>query len=577
MLRPMSFSKISRIPPAWLAVASTLVLAACTSTSELRGEDAPSSAQVSTVETDPDVMYHVFSGEALGADGLTGEAAYQYLEAAMESDDPAIAARATRIALAAQEWQLAAMAADRWTVLQPQNIDARQMAARTMIVVGDYTGAEHQLSELIANMSGDPTRAWTIVADLLSTSANPEKAGQVLENLVSDHDAGDSADALFARSIVAGRQGELSQALEWADRALEADAGRANIHAWAGRLAVNLELPDKALEHYRLAASLRPADRRIVMAYAELLRRGDRADEAQEALASLEDTPETRFARIAFALDSERDELALALYREFEDADYKDLSEAAFQAAQAAELLDRPGEAVEWYAQVQQGERVLVSSLRRAYLTADQGEVAQARALLEELRARGEEYRAESLIAESEILVEAGQPEQAMALLQREVRQHQPDTRVLYSRAMLGVQLDQLEQAEQDLRRIIENEPDNATALNALGYTLADQTDRYEEAEKLIRAAYALQPEESSIIDSMGWVAFRLGRLDEAERFLSDAWARDRNAEIGAHLGEVLWVAGRQQEARAVWREAVEVDPDNPVLIETMARFGVEF
>ncbi|MDX1460726.1 MAG: tetratricopeptide repeat protein [Xanthomonadales bacterium] len=558
-------------------MASTLVLAACTSTSELRGEDAPSSAQVSTVETDPDVMYHVFSGEALGADGLTGEAAYQYLEAAMESDDPAIAARATRIALAAQEWQLAAMAADRWTVLQPQNIDARQMAARTMIVVGDYTGAEHQLSELIANMSGDPTRAWTIVADLLSTSANPEKAGQVLENLVSDHDAGDSADALFARSIVAGRQGELSQALEWADRALEADAGRANIHAWAGRLAVNLELPDKALEHYRLAASLRPADRRIVMAYAELLRRGDRADEAQEALASLEDTPETRFARIAFALDSERDELALALYREFEDADYKDLSEAAFQAAQAAELLDRPGEAVEWYAQVQQGERVLVSSLRRAYLTADQGEVAQARALLEELRARGEEYRAESLIAESEILVEAGQPEQAMALLQREVRQHQPDTRVLYSRAMLGVQLDQLEQAEQDLRRIIENEPDNATALNALGYTLADQTDRYEEAEKLIRAAYALQPEESSIIDSMGWVAFRLGRLDEAERFLSDAWARDRNAEIGAHLGEVLWVAGRQQEARAVWREAVEVDPDNPVLIETMARFGVEF
>ncbi|HSM69430.1 MAG TPA: hypothetical protein VK830_06925, partial [Xanthomonadales bacterium] len=132
-----------------------LTLAACTA-ARPAAEPAPPRAERSADagtapadSTDPEVMYRVMSGEVLGADGNTAEAAYQYLEAAMESEDPAVAARATRVALAAQEWQYAAMAADRWALLQPESLDARQTAARTMMVVGDYVGAEHQLSSMI--------------------------------------------------------------------------------------------------------------------------------------------------------------------------------------------------------------------------------------------------------------------------------------------------------------------------------------------------------------------------------------------------------------------------------------------
>jgi Flp pilus assembly protein TadD len=124
------------------------------------------------------------------------------------------------------------------------------------------------------------------------------------------------------------------------------------------------------------------------------------------------------------------------------------------------------------------------------------------------------------------------------------------------------------------LRLIISVQPDNAAAINALGYTLADLTDRYAEAELLIVQAYELQPEDASIIDSMGWVSYRLGRLQEAEKYLREAWKTMRNAEIAAHLGEVLWTRGQKDEAGSLWKLGIEMESDNEVLIQTMQRFG---
>ncbi len=150
------------------------------------------------------------------------------------------------------------------------------------------------------------------------------------------------------------------------------------------------------------------------------------------------------------------------------------------------------------------------------------------------------------------------------------------DMRLLYTRALVAVELDRLDITERDLREVITQDPQNAAALNALGYTLADRTDRFAEAEQLITTAYRLSPDEASIIDSMGWVAYRLGRLAEAEAYLRQAFARDQNAEIAAHLGEVLWVSGNQDAAREVWRAGLEIDPVNEVLAATLSRFGVQ-
>jgi Flp pilus assembly protein TadD len=128
---------------------------------------------------------------------------------------------------------------------------------------------------------------------------------------------------------------------------------------------------------------------------------------------------------------------------------------------------------------------------------------------------------------------------------------------------------------EDDLRRIIAAEPDNATALNALGYTLANRTDRYAEAQALISQALAARPNEPAILDSMGWVLFRLGEYEQAINYLSQAYARFPDPEVAAHLGEVLWVSGDTNSARDVWRGALQQDPSHRVLLETLQRLGI--
>ena len=213
--------------------------------------------------------------------------------------------------------------------------------------------------------------------------------------------------------------------------------------------------------------------------------------------------------------------------------------------------------------------------MRQAFLLADQDDVEQARNLLARLRTHTDTaVRAQSYQAEAQILQDAGRREEAMQLLDEALGVIPEDTGLRYSRALLAVGLGRLELAESDLRRIISVQPENAAAINALGYTLADLTERYDEAEQLILQAYELQPEDPSIIDSMGWISYRLGRLREAEKYMREAWTAMRNAEVAAHLGEVLWARGQKDEARSLWKLGLEMEDDNEVLINTMKRFG---
>ncbi|NIP19211.1 MAG: tetratricopeptide repeat protein [Xanthomonadales bacterium] len=527
--------------------------------------------------TDADVMYKVFAGEVLGADGDLDKAADEYLEAAMQSSDPEIAERATRIALAARAWQHVAMASVRWVLLDPERLEAREIASRAMLLLGDYSGAEHQLGGIVDLLADDPVRAWTAVAGLLATANDPGRADVVLTRLIEQKGAGGNADALFAQSQFAARSGDLDRASALIREAMELSPERAELLAWAGRVEVNRGDEARALELYQAAHELQPTDRSIAMALAELMRRAGRTAEAQQVLAGLRDDPGTRFSRIAFALESGLRDLAVEIYLGFETAEYEDTVEAAFQAAQGAELLGRVDEALEWYARLDGTRRGLVSALRSAYLMADQGRLQDARNVLSRMRLRREpEVMQDSFQAEGQILLEAGALEDAFDLLSEGLEALPDNTALQYSRSLVAARMERVAVAEEDLRAIIAREPQNATALNALGYTLADLTDRYGEAEGYIRAAYELQPGEASIIDSMGWVAYRLGRLEESEQYLREAWNLDQNAEIAAHLGEVLWMQDRRDEAREAFASGLAVDAENEVLLETMDRLGVK-
>lgn len=586
-----------RKPPVFLFLFS-LLLTACVTTGADQAAPPVEDARETTTEEVPgtatqdfepgrdagaapdpadEVAYKVWAAEIFGSEGQFEKAASEYLGAALLSDDPEIARRATEVAISAQAWPMAAMAADRWVLLAPENLEARETATRTLLVGGDYVRAEIQLAETLRLLQGTPWDGWNRIGPLLTAGRDINRTADMVDQLMEDTDAADNPYAVYTRSQVAARAGAFDQALTLAERAVSLAPGEAELNSWAGRLALSQRNEEMALRYYRNAWQSNPDDRTLALRYAELLRQSGDPDTANDVLGAMPDTPENRFARVAFATESGNRDLAVDLYEGFREVPYGDAGEAAFQAARSAEVLELKEDAIGWYARIEDGDNALVALLRRAFLLAELGRLDEARQVLLFARNDGASIvQKQTSLVEAQILAEANQPDEAFAVLAKALEQFGEDTDLLYSRAIIAAQLDRIPEAEQDLRTVLASEPGNAAALNALGYTLADRTNRLQEAEQLIRQAYEIEPEDPAIIDSMGWIAYRLGRLDEAERYLRQALLRDRNAEIAAHLGEVLFVQGREQEARQVWNEGLRMDPDDQVLLDTLERFGVE-
>jgi len=243
---------------------------------------------------------------------------------------------------------------------------------------------------------------------------------------------------------------------------------------------------------------------------------------------------------------------------------------------QLAELLEHKPEALAWYGKVSSDdEHWSQAQLRRALLLDQTGATPKALELLHQLQARnGDDGRqvGDAYLMEADILAGHDRGEDAVAAYDRGLHALPDDTRLLYARALLNDDLGHVDAAVGDFRRLLTLQPDNAEALNALGYTLADRTKEQAEALALIEKALALKPDEPAIIDSMGWVQYRLGHLEQAVERLRTAYAKQPDPEIAAHLGEVLWVSGDKDEARKIWAQGQKKDAKNKVLLETIKR-----
>jgi tetratricopeptide (TPR) repeat protein len=232
--------------------------------------------------------------------------------------------------------------------------------------------------------------------------------------------------------------------------------------------------------------------------------------------------------------------------------------------------------AISHYMQVGGESEFLSASNRIGQILIGSGQYQQAREIFV-LQRRAHPEEAEALYGlEADLFTRSGEQDQAMDVLNEALQQFPQSNTLLYARSMLAEQLGDLAMMERDLRDIIERDPDNATALNALGYTLANRTQRYGEAYELITRALELQPDEPAILDSMGWILYRKGRYEEAVGYLTRAYTEFPDPEVAAHLGEVLWVSGETEAATTVWQGALMKDPEHKVLLETLERLGVD-
>lgn len=228
-----------------------------------------------------------------------------------------------------------------------------------------------------------------------------------------------------------------------------------------------------------------------------------------------------------------------------------------------------------WFGEIESEELRPEADIRSALSLARENRIDEARALLQR-DIEDPDLARRYLLAETQILRDAERPAEALALLDAALRESPEDTGLLYEAAMLAERLDRMDLLESRLRRVLELQPDHAHALNALGYSLADRGLRLEEAEALIARAHELMPQDPFILDSLGWVRFRRGDHDGALAHLQRAYGMRQDAEIAAHLGEVLWTLGRRDEARRIFADALAAHPDNRLLSDTGRRLGIQ-
>jgi len=509
----------------------------------------------------------------------TGEYAYaleRFMQALDDTHDPAVASQAAQLAIALERWESALAAAARWRTLEPESRQAVHVQLLGALSLRREEQAAEWLHDDLVATAADPAEAWVMATRVLARTGDPSLAARVIERALARADPAEPGLGDYLMSRVHAALDQRERAYRLAERAWRAGPGRDRA-LWAGQLARAQGRPETALEWFERAGERAPDDRAVLVGRVQLLRELERPDEALALLAPAPDDAELLYTRGVLEQELGRPAAAGATWQRLASLPSGEAGDRhAWLTALLAELLELNDRAVSWYERVDDGLRPR-ADLRRAAVMARTGETDAARALLRELRLDADpDIRERSWLLESGILVEADEPERAIELLSEGLAQLPGSEDLLYSRAMAAVNADDLALAEQDLRAMIQNDPENAAALNALGYTLADRTDRQREAVRLIETALALDPDNPAILDSMGWVLYRLGRPADALDYLQRAAGSDPHPEIVAHLVEVLWALDRREQARG-WIARFEQDfGGEAVFSDTLERLGIE-
>ena len=524
---------------------------------------------------DKDLLALLLAGDFALSQSDLATATHEYVKAAQLSSDPQIAEQAVRYAIAARDWDLAKVARKRWSELAPGDVGLRQIDATLDIAAGDAKSAFEALNELAKQPHG---KGWRLIGQVLLGSPDKKMAGDLLEQCLKANTLpGDQAEIWLAISQLAFKLDRKPLAKELADTA-EKKFASADTLAWSAQLAAENGDKTRAKQRYAEAVKKAPKNIRLRSAYATLLAEGGDNLAAAQILAQGPQDDYTYAARAAYAARADDKSAMRALYNELKAQPEHERIGQTHLLGQLAELLEMKEASLTWYQQVpDDSPRWFDAQLRIAVLLDGSGKQSDALGLAHELQARaGDEPKrvGEAYLLEAELLSHREQNDAAIGTYTRGLQALPDDPRLLYARALLYANLERVPEAEHDLRRVLELKPDDIDAMNALGYTLADGNQKLQEALGLIEHAMKAKPDEPAVIDSFGWVQFRLGHLDEAEKALRRAYAKQSDAEIAAHLGEVLWSAGRKDEARQVFEQGRKKDAKNKALLDTMRRLG---
>jgi tetratricopeptide (TPR) repeat protein len=519
-------------------------------------------------------------GEVMAAEfalqqGDLAVASRLYLQAAEAFPDPGLAERATRLALVGEQDALASRALSRWAELAPESLAMHAASVSLALRLGEHETAMEQARWLLAVPENGGYR--TLLA-VLSQSRGDERV--IARSLMRE---------VFAQRLLPGT---LSDWLYWAALARRLDDPTLSDQVVSAGIVAFPEDPRvQVLEASRLRGQGKPAEARqllqalgarpgvepdVLRAAAAELAALDEPGAAARMLAKVPQDEVTLTQRAKWLASArDRDGLA-ALYLELQAGQTEPPPAIRLLLGHVAEALERWSAAEQWYSGIEVGQGHDLAALRRAVALEQLERRDEALALLRgfqgEESADGERVR-DSYALEAELASRGPSPDDALAAFDRGLDVFEFDPVLLYGRAMLHLRRDQVDAALADLNQIIRDDPRATSALNAYAYTLAERRQAYAQALPFAERAFALNPSSAAILDTLGWIEYKLGRPERALSLLQKAWSLSKDAEIAAHLGEVLWVSGQEAQAREVWESGLALDPRSRALLAAMEQF----
>ena len=487
--------------------------------------------------------------------------------------DPALARRALRLAEFVTDAERAAAMAVRLVELDPEDGAAQAAASGWLSRTGrpvaalEFAGNAYEL--------GHPVNVATTLGNYEQMDDDSKAAiAEALHDLAARWP--DDNEIAIASSLLARLEQDWRRAESFLLPVLERSPEDVRaIMLWT-QLQLDQAVPNP-LQRLEDAVAAFPANQELRLQYARLLgSEGDYTDAREQFALLLEvDPTNPELLSTAALLDFEL-EFFDAAQLKFEQliALGERPDEAHYYIGRIEMSRDRYPEAIESFAQVGPSREFRDAKARAASLLADTAFASDIRDFFEAQR-RAFPGNAEQLfLLEADALRDWGG--EALKAYDRGLTAFPRSFSLLYGRAMVHEADGELTAMETDLRQILDQDPNHAATLNALGYTLTNHTERYEEAADLIERALALSPGDPAILDSLGWVYYKLGQLAQSEALLRQAHQAFPDPEVAAHLGEVLWIQGKQIEARDIWRDGLSRVPDHSIILEAVQRLGAE-
>ncbi len=523
---------------------------------------------------DPDVLFMLMTAEIAGQRGQYDVALEGYMEAAKRIHDPRLTERAAMIAMYMKDSNKMNEAVSLWVKQDPENLSARKIAALSALKAQDKKQSVAQLNGLLKRDPQGFEKTLFELAGALQKDVSVPFLYEVMEELAQKQP--NQAPIYFIQSLLASDLKNKDLAERKIEQAIRLQPDWDKALLLQAQLAVSAEDYPRAETLLRNDASKYPDNQKFNKMLAQVLIKEAKYEEAGEAyetlIASDPKDYESQFSLGLVHLQQDHDSKAEDIFTQLlEQKEWR--NQASFYLGKIEEKRGSTENALNWFDKVADGPFQFEAAVTSISLLAKAKQYDRAEQRLKVLQDAFPKQKPRIVLVRAELYSQQKQYQTAFDYLTAELKNYPDQEELLYSRALMADRMDKLNAMEEDLKKILAKSPDNVEALNALGYSLADKTTRYAEAETYLLHALRLRPDEAVIQDSYGWLKYKMGNNQLALDYLQKAYDKQAEAEIAAHLAEVLWVMGKKDEAKKLFAKAIESAPDDTYLLNFKKKF----